>query len=190
VSRRGAGATSRSPWRLDTRDLARRPGSTHAAHRELPAPAGWALELVRVPEGATVELDLRLESVVEGVLATGRIRGPLVGECGRCLDRAEDVLDVAFQELYAYPDRATSGDAAAEVSHLDGDVLDLEPALRDAVVLSLPLTPLCSPDCAGLCGQCGQRLAEDPGHGHEEPDPRWAGPSAMRTVPEDRPEEE
>jgi uncharacterized protein len=189
MSRRISAAGHRSPWRIDARDLARRPGTTDAFHREPPAPAGWALEMIGVPAGATLALDVRLESVVEGVLATGRIRGPLVGECGRCLERVEDALDVTFQELYAYPDRAF-GDDDAEVSHLDGDVLDLEPVLRDAVVLALPITPLCSPDCAGLCGQCGQRLADAPGHGHEQSDPRWAGLSQLRMVPVDRPGQE
>ena len=64
-----------------------------------------------------------------------------------------------------------------ELHYLDGDLLDLEPALRDAVVLALPMSPLCREDCPGLCVECGVRLADaGPDHGHEDaPDPRWAG---------------
>ena len=55
-----------------------------------------------------------------------------------------------------------------------GDLIDLEPVLRDAVVLELPFQPLCRPDCAGLCPQCGANLNDDPGHEHRpDNDPRW-----------------
>ena len=61
-----------------------------------------------------------------------------------------------------------------ELPELEGDLIDLEPVLRDAVVLALPLRPLCRDDCPGLCAECGARLADDPDHGHETVDPRWA----------------
>jgi uncharacterized protein len=67
-----------------------------------------------------------------------------------------------------------------ETSMLEDDLLDLEPLLRDAVVLALPFTPLCEDDCPGLCTECGARLADDPDHTHEAPiDPRWAGLTAL-----------
>jgi uncharacterized protein len=74
-------------------------------------------------------------------------------------------------------DESTEQDDEEELYHLDGDLLDLEPALRDAVVLALPMSPLCREDCPGLCVECGVRLADaGPGHGHDDaPDPRWAG---------------
>ena len=63
-----------------------------------------------------------------------------------------------------------------ETSLLEEDLLDLEPLLRDAVVLALPFQPLCMDDCPGLCTECGARLADDPDHSHDAPiDPRWAG---------------
>ena len=68
----------------------------------------------------------------------------------------------------------------AALPQLNGDLLDLEPALRDAVVLALPLQPLCREDCAGLCSECGVRLDSDPGHGHEVDDPRWAALKALK----------
>ena len=76
---------------------------------------------------------------------------------------------------------ASDKDLDDEVSRLEDDLLDLEPLLRDAVVLALPFQPLCVEDCPGLCVECGDRPADDPEHGHEEPiDPRWAGLQALQ----------
>src|SRR5262249_1883964 len=156
---------------LDTRDLGRRAGSMREVRRDVIAPDSWALELVRVPAGASVELDLRLESVMDGVYLSGTAVAPVSAGCGRCLDPISLELDAPLQELFAYePDPE---DAEAPV--LDGDLIDLEGLLRDAVVLALPLNPLCEPDCRGLCPGCGARLAEvGPEHHHDAIDPRWA----------------
>jgi uncharacterized protein len=82
---------------------------------------------------------------------------------------------VELQELYVYEDHALPGEEDDEVSMLQDDLVDLEPLLRDAVVLALPFQPLCEDDCPGLCVDCGARLADDPEHTHEEAvDPRWA----------------
>ena len=127
-----------------------------------------------MPAGAEVALDLRFEAVAEGVLVTGSATTPLTGECARCLDPLTASMAVSFQELYRYlPD--PDEDEADEERFLDGDWLDLEPAFRDAVVLALPLSPLCRDDCPGLCAECGARLAEaGPRHGHAaDVDPRW-----------------
>src|SRR5690348_10103553 len=148
----------RRPLVLDVRELGRRPGSMKRVQREVPAPAGLELELARVAEGAPLEIDLRLESVVEGVLVSGTITAPVGGECGRCLDPVSQTLTVEIQELFAYPQSTTDGTADdEEVRRLAGDLLDLEPVLRDAVVLGLPLSPLCRADCRGLCPSCGTR---------------------------------
>ena len=165
----------RAPLVLDTRELGRRPGSMHGVSRTVPAPADLGIEVLRVPEGSQVDLDLRLEAVMEGVLVTGTALAGLEGECVRCLGPITDELEVDLQELYVYDDRDHDPDEDDEVSMLQDDLLDLEPLLRDAVVLALPFQPLCQPDCPGLCVECGARLADDPDHGHEEPvDPRWA----------------
>jgi uncharacterized protein len=146
----------------------------------VPAPADLGIELLGVPEGSPVELQLRLEAVMEGVLATGGARVTVAGECARCLGAFEDDLEVSFQELYVYPESDAEED---EASRLVEDHLDLEPVLRDSVVLALPFQPLCSPDCPGLCPECGVRLADEPGHAHEEQvDPRWAALSALKTT--------
>lgn len=164
---------------LDTRELGRRPGSQHQVTRSVPAPADLGIEVLHVPEGAPVELDLRLEAVMEGVLVTGTASAELVGECARCLEPIDDEIDVRFQELFVYDDQDYSSEDD-EVSKLEDDLLDLEPLLRDAVVLALPFQPLCEDDCPGLCPECGARLKDDPDHAHEEPiDPRWAGLAAL-----------
>jgi uncharacterized protein len=171
----------RSPFVFDLRELGRRPGVLREYRRSVPAPAGLGLELIGVPEGAPLDLDLRLESVTEGVLVTGNVTGPLTGQCGRCLDPLSDEFDVDVCELFAYPDSATDETTERdEVYRIDGERVDVEPVVRDAVVLGLPWTPLCRPDCAGLCPTCGQRLDDLPaGHAHEQIDPRWAALAAF-----------
>ncbi|WP_366145732.1 YceD family protein [Nocardioides sp.] len=122
---------------------------------------------------------------MEGVLVTGSASAELAGECARCLEPIADEIEVALQELFVYDDQGYSSEEDDEVSMLEGDLLDLEPLLRDAVVLALPFQPLCEDDCPGLCAECGARLADDPEHTHEEPiDPRWAGLSALQQDPE------
>jgi uncharacterized protein len=138
------------------------------------APAELGIEILGVPEGSPVQLDLRLEAVMDGVLVTGTATADLEGECARCLEPIEDDVTVDFQELYLY-DPADGDDEDDDVSRLEGDLLDLEPVLRDAVVLALPFQPLCRDDCPGLCAECGARLADDPDHRHDDAvDPRWS----------------
>ena len=148
----------------------------------VPAPSDLRVELVGVPPGSPVEMQIRLESVMEGVLASGTARVRLDGECARCLEATTDDLEVTLQELFVYPESDAEEDEAAR---LDGELLDLEPVLRDAVVLALPFRPVCSPDCPGLCPECGTRLADRPGHTHADgADPRWA---ALASLSHDRP---
>jgi uncharacterized metal-binding protein YceD (DUF177 family) len=165
-----------NPWKVGLRALGRRAGSLHELERTAPAPADWRVELIGVPEGAEIELRLRLESVMEGVLVTGELDVPVVGSCARCLEPIEDTLHLDVQELYAYPgSTAEATSEEDEVRRLESDYLDLEPLVRDAVVLSLPLAPVCTDDCAGLCVDCGLRLDDLPAdHTHEVVDARWA----------------
>ncbi len=169
---------ARSPLVLDTRELGRRPGSMRVVQRTVPAPAGFRVDIIGVPEGATVDLDLRLEAVMEGVLVSGKIRAPVAGECARCLDPVTSTVEAEVCELYAYPGH----EAGDEIGRLDGDLIDFEPQLRDAIILALPLRPVCDEECAGLCATCGVRLADDPEHAHDDMDPRW---DALRLVPFD-----
>ncbi|MFC6153442.1 YceD family protein [Nocardioides yefusunii] len=174
----------RAPFVLDTRELGRRPGAQRELSISVPAPAELGIEVLHVPEGEQVQLDLRIESVMDGVLLTGTAEAALEGECTRCLEPIEDEIFVDLQELYLYDDVTRDGadeELGDEASTLEGDLLDLEPLLRDAVVLALPFQPLCQDDCPGLCIDCGARLADEPDHTHEAPiDPRWAGLTALK----------
>ncbi|MGH3907031.1 MAG: YceD family protein [Pseudonocardiaceae bacterium] len=165
-----------APWVIDTRGLGRRPGSMRSYRRDVPAPAGLGLDVIRIPEGDEVSLDLRLESVMEGVLVSGTATAPVAGECARCLDPLADRLEVELTELFAYPDTATEETTdPEEVSRVVDDLVDLEPVVRDAVLLALPQAPLCQDDCPGLCPECGAKRAElDAEHRHETMDLRWA----------------
>jgi uncharacterized protein len=146
----------------------------------VPAPADLGVEMVGVPEGADIELDIRLEAVMEGVLVSGAARAPLSGECARCLDPLTSSIEVDFQELYVYDDTRSGESAEDDERRLEGDLIDLEPVVRDAMVLALPLSPLCRDDCPGLCSDCGVRLADaEPDHHHDAVDPRWAALQGM-----------
>jgi uncharacterized protein len=181
---------ARSPLVFDTKSLGRRPGSMVEVQRTVEAPADFGTDVIAVQPGQPIELELRLESVVEGVLLTGSAHATATGACVRCLDPVSHEVDVRFQELFAYADRAAHhrevGDDSDEIEEhqLVEDLFDLEPVLRDAVVPSLPFKPVCREDCPGLCSECGMRLAEDPQHHHEVIDPRWA---ALQTLSTDIP---
>ena len=150
----------------------------------VPAPADLGIDVLRVSVGEPVDIDLRLEAVLEGVLVTGSAQAALTGECARCLEPISDAIEVTFQELFLYDDDQASSEEDDEVSMLEGDLLDLEPLLRDAVVLALPFQPLCKDDCPGLCTECGARLADEPDHAHEAAiDPRWASLAPLQQDP-------
>jgi len=159
----------RAPLVFDVAALG--PGGAETAVRTIPAPADMGTELVRIPAGADIELDVQLEGVTEGVLATALVTAPLAGECARCLEPFAAATTVRFQELFALDAETAGPDGYV----LAGDLLDLEPALRDALVLDLPLSPLCAEDCQGLCADCGTRLADaGPDHGHAQRGVLWA----------------
>jgi uncharacterized protein len=144
----------------------------------LPAPADptFGLETIAVPAGSPVELDVRFESVTEGVYASGTVSADLEGECARCLDDVRDHVEVDFGELFVYPESATDETTEDdELPRVVDEQVDLEQTVRDAIVLTLPLAPLCRADCPGLCSECGEKWADlAPDHRHETLDPRWA----------------
>lgn len=164
------------PWVIDTRDLARRAGAMRRYHREVELPAGLGMPVIGILAGEHVVLDVRLESVMEGVLVSGTASATVTGECARCLDLVTDRVDVELTELFAYPETATDGTTEPdEVSRVVDDLVDLEPVVRDAVLLALPQAPLCREDCLGLCPECGGKRSElGTDHRHETIDPRWA----------------
>ncbi len=157
--------------------------------RTVEAPAALGTEVIAVPQGAPIELELRLESVVEGVLVTGSARATATGACVRCLDPVSHEVDARFQELFAYADRAAhhrevgADDDEADEHTLQGDLFDLESVLVDTVVPALPYQPVCRADCPGLCSECGAHLADDPDHQHDVIDPRWSALTALTAEP-------
>lgn len=142
----------------------------------VPSPSRIGLDLEAIEPGAPLELDLRFESVAEGVLVTGSVSAPTAGQCARCLEPFADDVEIALTELFAYPDSATEATTETdEVGHVVDDTVDLEQSIVDQVGLQLPLAPLCRADCPGLCPDCGIPLATaEPGHQHDVIDPRWA----------------
>ncbi|WP_327359116.1 YceD family protein [Streptomyces sp. NBC_01304] len=176
----------RNPLVFDTHELGRRPGAMQRLTRTIEAPKDFGIQgVIGTPEGAPVEIELRLESVMEGVLVTGTARARVDGECVRCLEPLERELDADFQEMYSYPDaddrgRSKQAEPADDAEDdedmipLEDGMFDLEPVLRDAVVLALPMQPVCREDCAGLCSECGINLNDNPGHHHDVADIRWA----------------
>lgn len=180
-------ADPRRPFSVDLRDIGRRPGTSRMLSARVAAPEGMALELIGIPTGDPIALDLQFESVVEGVWVSGTATADLIGECSRCLRPIRDHAEADVQELFAYPDSTTEGTADEdEVRRIEGERLDLEPSVRDALLIAMPLIPLCRPDCEGLCATCGERREDLPdGHTHDETDPRWAGLAERFGIPAD-----
>jgi uncharacterized protein len=179
----------RSPLTFDISRLGRRPGSMLTLQETVPSPSRIGLDLIAIDQGAPLDLDLRFESVSEGVLVSGPVSAPTTGECSRCLRPVSGQVDITLTELFAYPDSATEATTEAdEVGHVVDNRVDLEQPIIDAVGLALPFAPLCGDDCLGLCPHCGVLLAEaEPGHHHEHIDPRWAKLAGM--LDDGKPEE-
>ncbi|MCL6423550.1 DUF177 domain-containing protein [Brachybacterium sp. JHP9] len=131
-----------------------------------------------VPAGESIEVEAELESVVEGIYAGGTVRAHLTGECSRCLDPVEQDVIARIDELFSYPEKVKK-DEEDDVVMLSGDEVDLGVLAHDALALEAEDRPLCSPDCMGLCPQCGKHLEEDPDHSHDLIDTRWAALTAL-----------
>ena len=158
-----------SPYSIAVFDLMHRPGEMREKSLDVSEPEGFGNAVIGVRQGTSVHVDARLESLHDGILASVSVETEAEGECVRCLVDVKVPVEVEFQELFAY-----SFDEAFDYMVHD-DHVDLEPVVRDAVVLSLPFQPVCQEDCLGLCPECGVRLLDNPGHEHEAPvDPRWA----------------
>ena len=131
--------------------------------------------MLAIKTGESMLIEFKAESVSDGVLISGHVKSKAKGECGRCLDEIEWDVSEEFRELFLYESRKGE-DEEDELFALDGDIADIETAIRDAVVLTMPINPLCKPDCKGLCSECGERWEKlAPDHTHEKIDPRWSG---------------
>jgi uncharacterized protein len=168
--------------KISVADLLGRPG----AYRDLAVAA--ALEGIRTAlakvTGDPVRAQLRAESVMEGILITGRIGASTVTQCARCLIELPAATDVEVCELFVAPGHEGQDD---DVYRVSGHEIDLEPMIRDALMLALPLHPLCREGCKGFCASCGADLnAGECSCTEEEADPRWAPLDALRAELEKR----
>ncbi|HEY7857472.1 MAG TPA: YceD family protein [Candidatus Nanopelagicales bacterium] len=187
----------RGPMVLDVRELGRRAGAMTRLDTVVPAPENLASIGSQVPAGSDVHLELRLESVLEGVLVTGTATAAYESECSRCLDPVTGEVTVDLTELFVFPETDArgrvvpreTGDADDAEPEVQDDNIDLGPTVRDAVVLALPLAPVCRQTCLGLCPQCGFRLDDDPNHHHDQVDSRWAALASLLGSPHDEKEE-
>ena len=175
-------------FKLNTFELPRRAGEMKEYELDIEVPENVGVPLIFVPAGEVIEVDARLESVTEGILLSAQIFATAKGECTRCLDPVEVEIEKKIQELFNYTakigrsKKASSDDELylEEEFMMDGDIMNLETPIRDAIVLGLPFNPLCSPDCLGLCPECGGKWADLPSdHAHESIDARWAALAAL-----------
>ncbi len=192
---------SKSPFIYNTHDLPRRPGEMREVRLVIDLHEPLGFEVMAIAQDEPIDIEMKLESVAEGVLVTANVLSEAVGECGRCLDEVVFDIDENFVELFEYAedprqarkkekkksqrakdtDEAEKLDDEDELRQMDGDEIDLEGPIRDAIILNLPINPLCSPDCLGLCPDCGEKwesLPED--HAHEVIDARWAGLAGLK----------
>jgi len=154
---------------VQLKELIHKPGNMKEVVLEHTLSEAIGTEVMGIPAGCALSIPVRLESVHEGILATAEFTARTTGICSRCLDETSDDIDVEIQELFMY--RPEQEDDFV----VEQDRIDLEQALIDSVVLALPLKPLCSEDCVGLCARCGIRMDENPSHTHEDPiDPRFS----------------
>ena len=183
-------------FQLNTYELPRRAGEMKEYELDIVVTEKFGVDLISVLAGEVIEVDARLESVTEGVLLSADVYAVAQGECIRCLDPVEIVIERKIQELYNYEptnergkkkrksstEDLTSEDLdVADEFMMEGNILDLEVPIRDAIVLSLPSNPLCSQDCLGLCPECGVKWVDLPEeHGHELIDARWASLDGLK----------
>ena len=187
---------ARSVFIFNTHDLPHRAGEMREHQLSLLLSEPLGVDLLAIKPGERIEVELRITSVDEGVLATGEITAVATGECGRCLDPITWPIDEAFTELFYYETAASRAAEkgkkgakgfskreekkdidleADELTFMVGDEIDLELPIRDAVILNLPVNPLCSDECPGLCQGCGEKWINLPAdHAHNPEDPRWA----------------
>ncbi|APX32209.1 metal-binding protein [Brachybacterium sp. P6-10-X1] len=165
--------------RVDAVDLIGRPGAHRHLTRTVPAPArevgGAAMQ---APEGQPLEVEVELESVVEGIFVHGTVSAHLDGECSRCLDPVEQDVVARLDELFMYPEKVKA-DEREDTTMLSDDAVGLGSLVRDALAEEADDRPLCREDCPGLCAQCGVRMEDDPTHHHDVIDDRFAALQGM-----------
>jgi uncharacterized protein len=154
---------------IDVRDLLGHPGTSREEILRGTL-EGLSTEVAVLPEDAPIEAELLLESVIEGILVSGRLRGTFRLVCSRCLTEFESPFEVTVHELFV-----PEPDEDADDYRLDPETgISTDQMVRDAVGVQMPFSPVCMPECLGLCEVCGgnRNLGECPGH--DDVDPRLA----------------
>ena len=190
-----------SPWAIPVAQIASRAGQSKPIDADFPAPSGIADSIVGIKEGEPVHVSGQFDSIVDGLIFTGRLVAPFVSECTRCLKPIDEDWPVDVTVFFPYEsgqDKANGkGGKSKQDDEIDiiagedesedtypllenGAFADIEAMIRDTLVESLPLQPLCRPDCRGLCSQCGADLNEDPDHHHDVTDIRFAGLAGLK----------
>ena len=193
--------TEDSPWAVSVAQVASRPGQSKEIDATFPAPSGIGDEIVGVDEGADVSVVGSFDSIVDGLILNARISAPVHAECTRCLKPIDEDWPVDVTVFFPYEsgqDKANGkGGKSKQDDEIDiiagedesedtypllenGAFADIEAMIRDTLVESLPLQPLCRPDCRGLCSQCGADLNENPDHHHDVTDIRFAGLAGLK----------
>lgn len=163
--------------RVGVSELRRRPGNRRHVERDVPL-EGLSVTTAAVVPGGEGRLDLVLESLTDGITAMGTITFDWEGACRRCLEPTGGTLVVPLREVFG--DHPVSPDVLAT----EGDTVDLGPVVRDAVVLALPLAPLCRVDCPGPDPEHFPVTVEEEASAPAA-DPRWAALSELRFDPGD-----
>ena len=193
--------TEDSPWAVSVAQVASRPGQSKEIDATFPAPSGIGDEIVGVDEGADVSVVGSFDSIVDGLILNARISAPVHAECTRCLKPIDEDWPVDVTVFFPYESGQDKANGKGGKSKKDDEIdiiagedesedtypllengafADIEAMIRDTLVESLPLQPLCRPDCRGLCSQCGADLNEDPDHHHDVTDIRFAGLAGLK----------
>lgn len=156
---------------LDLTDLGLRTGDRHERTYALdmaPILLGGSEYEVLLPDGVSV----RVDRVAGGFLVTLSTDALVYGPCARCLEEVKMAVHAEQQE---FAPTARDGWEESELSaFIENMVVDVSGLAREAVILALPAQIVCSPDCRGLCPQCGQNLnLGECGCGPQEADERW-----------------
>jgi len=166
------------PFLVNVADLVHKPAARRR-ERLRGTLADLRVGVAEVPPGEDLDVEATLEWVTDGLLASGTISVPWHAECQRCLGPADGRIDFEFRELFERTPRD------GESYRLGHDSIDLEPLVREAVMLELPLVPLCAANCAGLCPTCGADLNLGAcGCVTASIDPRWAALEGFRPISE------
>lgn len=166
-----------NPLRVNAAELLRRPGSQKDVELQSSLVDLEVVDPSRFADDAVVDVRLRLEALTDGIVVDGELSVPWHGFCRRCLAETGGVQVSEVHELYQ---KVVTDPEAFE---LVGDQLDLRDAVRELVLLDAPSTPLCRPDCAGLCPTCGTNLNDTTcGCAAPPADPRWSALDALKDL--------